>query len=164
MSETYLLTESWLNIRKEVLERDRYECQHCGAENPVATLEVHHIIPVRLNGSDELENLIVLCQRCHNSLHYLGEDPKYPVSVLENAEEETDNHPLDSGQIDKRYSDNTPEGWSQDEWAKAIDDTEAPPKATLTTKTINGDSYYYYQWRKDNKIKSEYIAPASSSD
>lgn len=161
MVETYTLTESWLKIREEVLERDRYECQHCGAKEPVATVEVHHIMPVRLNGSDELDNLVTLCQRCHNSLHYLGDDPKYPVAVLERSQEDIDQHPLESEQIDERYSDNTPKGWDRGEWAEAIDDTDAPPRATLTTKTISGNDYYYYQWREGDKVKSEYIAPTS---
>lgn len=55
MVETYTLTGSWLEIRREVLERDEYKCQHCSVKEPVAILKVHHIIPVRLNGSDELE-------------------------------------------------------------------------------------------------------------
>mgnify|MGYP002760721558 FL=1 len=153
MVETYTLTESWAQIRKKALERDEYECQYCGVEEPVAMLEVHHIIPVRLDGGDELENLVTLCQRCHNSLHKLGEDPEYHVNTLENAEKETNGQQTETNQIDKRYTDDTPKDWSQDEWGKVVSDTDAPAKANLTTKSIDGNDYYYFQWRENGKIK-----------
>ena len=163
MVEAYSLTKTWRKTREEVVKRDDHKCQHCNAEEPVASLEVHHIIPVRLSGSDELDNLVTLCQRCHNSLHYLGEDPEYPVEVLEKAGEKTNANQLGSRQMDSRYADNTPEGWTQEEWGKIIDDSDAPPKATLTTKPIDGKEYYYYQWHSGGKVKSEYLAPVEKS-
>ena len=37
-----------------------------------------------------------------------------------------------------------------------------PAKATLTTKTINDNDYYYWQWRgKDGKVKSRYKSPVN---
>jgi len=36
---------------------------------------------------------------------------------------------------------------------------DAPSRATLTTKKINGNQYYYWQWREGEKIESEYIRP-----
>jgi hypothetical protein len=46
-----------------------------------------------------------------------------------------------------------------DEWAAAIDDCDAPSRATLTTKQINGNQYLYWQWSENGSTKSEYIAP-----
>lgn len=51
------------NIRKAVILRDGYKCMECGKSNTV--LEVHHIKPRRLNGSNTLDNLITLCRECH---------------------------------------------------------------------------------------------------
>lgn len=51
------------NIRKAVILRDNCKCMECGRKNTV--LEVHHIKPRRLNGSNTLGNLITLCVRCH---------------------------------------------------------------------------------------------------
>ena len=51
------------NIRKAVILRDGYKCKECGKTN--AVLEVHHIKPRRLNGSNTLDNLITLCSKCH---------------------------------------------------------------------------------------------------
>ena len=36
---------------------------------------------------------------------------------------------------------------------------DAPPRASVTTKTIDGRDYYYYQWREGDRVKSEYIGP-----
>ena len=51
------------NIRKAVILRDGCKCKECGKSNTV--LEVHHIKPRRLNGSNTLDNLITLCSKCH---------------------------------------------------------------------------------------------------
>lgn len=51
------------NIRKAVILRDGYKCMECGKSN--CRLEVHHIKPRRLNGSNILGNLITLCAKCH---------------------------------------------------------------------------------------------------
>ena len=51
------------NIRKAVIMRDGCKCMECGRSNTV--LEVHHIKPRRLNGSNTLDNLITLCSKCH---------------------------------------------------------------------------------------------------
>ena len=52
------------NIRKAVILRDGGKCMECGKTNTV--LEVHHIKPKRLNGSNTLNNLITLCRKCHH--------------------------------------------------------------------------------------------------
>ena len=51
------------NIRKAVILRDKCKCMECGKSN--RRLEVHHIKPRRLNGSNTLGNLITLCEQCH---------------------------------------------------------------------------------------------------
>lgn len=57
---------SFLYFRSDVLKRDNYTCQDCGAkyhyENPI---EAHHIVPVKDGGSCDLSNGIALCKRCH---------------------------------------------------------------------------------------------------
>ena len=51
------------NLRKAAILRDGCKCKECGKSNCV--LEVHHINPKRLNGSNTLGNLITLCSKCH---------------------------------------------------------------------------------------------------
>ena len=50
-------------MRKAVILRDKCNCMECGKTN--GKLEVHHIKPRRLNGSNTLGNLITLCEKCH---------------------------------------------------------------------------------------------------
>ncbi|WP_121744925.1 hypothetical protein [Natronorubrum halophilum] len=41
---------------------------------------------------------------------------------------------------------------------------DVPAKATITIKEINDNRYYYWQWRKGDKIKSKYKGPVSSGE
>lgn len=61
------------NIRKAVILRDGCKCMECGKSNTV--LEVHHIKPKRLNGSNTLGNLITLCGKCHQKTE--GNEEQY---------------------------------------------------------------------------------------
>ena len=49
----------------------RRACEVCG-EAVVKDLEVHHIVPREAGGSNDLRNLVVLCERCHDK-HHAGE-------------------------------------------------------------------------------------------
>jgi hypothetical protein len=57
------------NTKAYVLTRDNYTCQHCKGKSKESRLEVHHIVFRSQNGSDEEDNLIVLCKTCHDALH-----------------------------------------------------------------------------------------------
>ena len=53
----------WKERREEVINRDKKRCQACG--KLTRTPQVHHIVPRRQGGTDELSNLVTLCGRCH---------------------------------------------------------------------------------------------------
>lgn len=54
------------NIRYNVLKRDNYTCQICGATaKEGAKLHVDHIIPVSRGGKTVMSNLQTLCERCN---------------------------------------------------------------------------------------------------
>ena len=55
------------NSKNACLNRDNYKCRCCGLKK--GTLEVHHIIYKSKGGSDDLDNLITLCRKCHKDLH-----------------------------------------------------------------------------------------------
>ena len=57
--------------KKWVRIRDYRQCQICGEILPVpfGRLEVHHIIYHCNKGSDEIENLVTLCDLCHAVIH-----------------------------------------------------------------------------------------------
>ena len=61
----------WKNVRENVLRRDFYTCQKCGAPAE----EVHHIIHISKENVNDLSitcnenNLISLCWLCHKREH-----------------------------------------------------------------------------------------------
>ena len=54
------------NIRKATIIRDSNTCQMCKKTN--TQMEVHHIVPKRLNGSNSINNLVTLCKSCHKKI------------------------------------------------------------------------------------------------
>ena len=50
--------------RKNILKRDNYECQYCGARDLPMTVD--HIIPKTRGGKDEWTNLVCACVKCNN--------------------------------------------------------------------------------------------------
>ena len=57
---------SYETLRQQVLRRDGWRCQLCGA---MANLEVHHQQFRSHVGHDAEENLITLCVSCHAEIH-----------------------------------------------------------------------------------------------
>jgi putative transposon-encoded protein len=52
-------------LRFDVLNRDYYHCKKCDGYGD----NVHHIIPRSKGGSDEMNNLMTLCKKCHMKIH-----------------------------------------------------------------------------------------------
>ena len=50
--------------RRNVLKRDRYACQYCGARTGPMTTD--HVVPRSLGGADSWTNLVCACIRCNN--------------------------------------------------------------------------------------------------
>lgn len=51
--------------RYEVLRRDGFACKYCGAKAPDVELDVDHVLPVALGGSDDFDNLVAACKDCN---------------------------------------------------------------------------------------------------
>ena len=51
---------------RKLFKKYKAACQICGFEDVV---EVHHIIPVKNGGSNEAENILILCSNHHKMLH-----------------------------------------------------------------------------------------------
>lgn len=58
----------WVNVREYVLFRDGHQCQCCHGRSGDPILEVHHI-ESRMTGGNALNNLITLCEHCHQGYH-----------------------------------------------------------------------------------------------
>jgi hypothetical protein len=59
--------KGFYNVKAYVLNRDGYQCQKCKAVN--VKLHVHHIIFKSNGGTNTADNLISLCEKCHDKLH-----------------------------------------------------------------------------------------------
>lgn len=51
--------------RFEILRRDHHACRYCGAKAPDVTLQVDHIVPVALGGTNDPDNGITSCVDCN---------------------------------------------------------------------------------------------------
>lgn len=52
-------------VRFEILKRDNHTCQYCGATAPDVQIQVDHVIPVALGGTDSPDNLVAACKSCN---------------------------------------------------------------------------------------------------
>ena len=59
--------DNWDELRERVYKRDEYRCQNCGISN--VKLHCHHIVPLNKGGTNNLSNLITLCEDCHAKVH-----------------------------------------------------------------------------------------------
>jgi HNH endonuclease len=53
-------------ISSAMYERDNWHCRHC---NRNSQLHPHHVVFKSAGGSDELNNLLTLCAKCHRDVH-----------------------------------------------------------------------------------------------
>ena len=81
--------------RRLALQRARYRCEAAGCRN-TRFLEIHHRKPRSGGGNNELANIIVLCSRCHSTLHECEEEMRAEITRAESAADA-----LAPGRIDK---------------------------------------------------------------
>lgn len=80
---------SWGALAKYVFERDGGKCRRCGADdggpahgNRYSGWQVDHITPVRNGGTDDPENLRLLCHDCHVAVGYEQRRAEKPQADL----------------------------------------------------------------------------------
>jgi 5-methylcytosine-specific restriction endonuclease McrA len=61
-----LPAEAYRELRRQILERDNWQCQLCGSR---MNLQVHHRKFRSQLGDDSEYNLITLCHPCHARAH-----------------------------------------------------------------------------------------------
>ena len=50
--------------RRDIMRRDKYRCQYCGAT--IDDLTTDHVLPRSLGGEESWENLVTACMKCNN--------------------------------------------------------------------------------------------------
>ena len=61
-------TAKWKNTRRYIRSRDGDRCRVCEASGAVQRMYTHHIVPRAQGGSDNVDNLMLVCQSCHGKL------------------------------------------------------------------------------------------------
>ena len=54
-----------LSVRFTVLRRDSYTCRYCGRKAPFVSLQIDHVVPWSMEGTNELSNLVTSCKECN---------------------------------------------------------------------------------------------------
>ena len=62
----------WADLRLKVLERDGHRCIQCGSTEH---LHIHHRQSRRKHGTNQMDNLETLCERCHAQTPSWGRQP-----------------------------------------------------------------------------------------
>jgi hypothetical protein len=73
------------SLRLQILRRDNHTCQACGAKAPDVPLQIDHVVPVALGGSDEPSNLRTLCEPCNSGKSATPPDAATVAQVSEDA-------------------------------------------------------------------------------
>lgn len=81
-------------------------CELCGSKR---NLDVHHIIPVACGGTDDQDNLIVVCKHCHGALTPQSALTKTGIENLKKRNEIVDLIVWYYEQID-------PDCWNHEDW------------------------------------------------
>lgn len=64
-----IATDRWREMRLQVLKRDSYRCVSCSTPVKSSEADIHHLLPRSMGGTDELSNLVTLCDGCHAAHH-----------------------------------------------------------------------------------------------
>ena len=85
--DEYMRSTQWKSLRYHALFKARFTCQGCGAYNqPDNVLKVHHKrYPARYE-DDSLDNLCVLCDKCHAKAHGLPHFNDRPVTIAQSIQ------------------------------------------------------------------------------
>lgn len=67
-----LTDDEWQFLRTIVIRRDKFVCQRCDERMRMSFLSVHHIKPRSEGGSNDITNLVTLCNDCHDIVEIKG--------------------------------------------------------------------------------------------
>ena len=77
----YMLSDFWKDMRYKRLKKDNFQCVLCKAKE---NLICHHLTYQRVF-KENINDLIILCKRCHNRIHWISPPAKQPFFVNQNA-------------------------------------------------------------------------------
>ena len=105
--EVLFNSDVWKKTRERVLRRDKYLCLRCDRKFDSANLSAHHMVPRAEGGGDNLENLVTLCNECHDYVEMHNLQNK--AEIMGSYESATCTNPI----AEDVPSDNHPDGYYQ---------------------------------------------------
>lgn len=111
-------------------------CYNCGSDE---CIELHHVVPLKLGGTNNLSNIVVLCHRCHCAAHNGRHIKDY-----QNKEVTGRPHNVETEELDKALNEYV---------IGQIGSAECKARMGLSQKTKIGDMSYYKRFKKDHGIK-----------
>jgi hypothetical protein len=72
-------------LRYEILRRDNHTCRYCGDSAPDVKLQVDHVVPTALGGTDEPSNLVTACEPCNGGKSASNPDAPVVDDVAQDA-------------------------------------------------------------------------------
>lgn len=76
--------KNWSKTRVRIYERDAGVCQVCGRPVPPEWYECGHIVDRCLDGSDEDDNLVVMCIACNRLKDVHATPTDFPEAIRSN--------------------------------------------------------------------------------
>ena len=113
-------------------------CFNCGGTE---SIELHHIVPLRLGGTNNLSNIVVLCHRCHMAAHHGRHIQEYTTKNFKGGRP----HNVTNEELDEALTEFL---------SGQIGASECKRLLGLSKKTKIGDMSYYKKFLKNKGIKS----------
>ncbi len=66
-------------LKQKRLEMDGMKCGKCGRTD---CLTIHHILPRHSGGTDDIDNLMTLCDACHRAEHIVRKERKQQLKKV----------------------------------------------------------------------------------
>ena len=121
-------------VKRKISECWNYQCAICGRND---YLEFHHLIPVSEGGTDDYDNIILLCACCHAAVHGRTYNPQKP-NCRTSIDYET------AKPILAAY------------FANKIGSRETKEKLNLSQKTHLTESTLYKRYKREHNITKFY--------
>lgn len=122
------------HVKRKILECWNHQCAICSRND---YLEFHHLIPVSEGGSDDYDNIILLCGCCHATVHGRSYNPQKP-NCRTSIDYET------AKPILAAY------------FANEIGTKETKEKLKLSPKTHLSESSLYKRYKREHNITKFY--------
>lgn len=89
----------------KILSRANQGCMICGWNE--ATCDIHHIIPRKIGGSNDNDNLVIVCPNCHRKIHCHKLSVPHNINIATLFKNWTDYYYLNTKELDRLIKENS---------------------------------------------------------